>query len=227
MSMQTQIIEAAIRPPTRKPVRRSQGKSSRSGDGLDRLGTPGEFAAYQKIFKAGEPAEFLYKVESGCVRTYTDFDGGLRRIHAFYYPGEYFGLAAGDTHTVSADPVTDSSVRVIKRQSLMARAARDIAVVRLLLDITTKDLQRTQTHNLLLLKGAQDRVVSFLLDLRNRKQNGGEVCLPMSRRDIADHLGLTIETVSRTFTKLRNASAISMLTSRRFVLREGIAAFRE
>jgi CRP/FNR family transcriptional regulator, nitrogen fixation regulation protein len=225
MSMQTQNIDAAIRLPTRKSVRRSQSKVSRSSEQLDRLGTSGTFGAYQRIFKAGEPAEFLYKVESGCIRTYSDFDGGLRRIHAFYYPGEYFGLAAGDTHTISADPVIDSSVRVIKRQTLMARAARDIAVVRLLLDITTKDLQRTQNHNLLLLKGAQDRIVSFLLDLRDRKQNGGEVHLPMSRRDIADHLGLTIETVSRTLTRLRNAAAISMLTTRRFVLREGIAAF--
>ncbi len=157
---------------------------------------------------------------------YSDFNDHRRRIHAFYFPGDYFGLEEGDVYSVSAEAVTESGIRVIKRQALMARAARDIAVVKLLLDITAKDLQRSRNHNLLLLQGAQERIVDFLLELKARAQNGSEVDLPMSRRDIADHLGLTIETVSRGITRLRNASAISMLTSRRLIMRDVALAYQ-
>jgi CRP/FNR family transcriptional regulator, nitrogen fixation regulation protein len=223
---QAEITQFATRPPVRKSVRRARVSTSKSSEKpFERLGTPATFAANQKIFSAGEPADFLYRVESGCVRSYSNFNND-RRIHAFYFPGDYVGLEEGDAYTISADAVTESGIRVIKRQALMARAAREIAVVKLLLDITAKDLHRSRNHNQLLMKGAQDRIVDFLLELKARGQNGSEVDLPMSRRDIADHLGLTIETVSRGITRLRNASAISMLTSRRLIVRDVALAYQ-
>jgi CRP/FNR family transcriptional regulator, nitrogen fixation regulation protein len=222
-----EIAQFAIRPPIRKSARRARPASSKSSDkSFDRLGTPTTFAANQKIYTKGEPADLLYRVEFGCIRSYSDFDDHRRRIHAFYFPGDYFGLEEGDVYSVSAEAVAESGVRVIKRQALMARAAREIAVVKLLLDITAKDLQRSRNHNQLLLRGAQDRIVDFLLELKARGQNGSEVDLPMSRRDIADHLGLTIETVSRGITRLRNASAISMMTSRRLIMRDVMLAYQ-
>ena len=227
METHAEIAQFAIRPPVRKSARRARASSSKSSENsFDRLGTPAAFAANQRIYTKGEPADFLYRIEFGCIRSFSNFNDHRRRIHAFYFPGDYFGLEEGDVYSVSAEAVTESGIRVIKRQALMARAARDIAAVKLLLDITAKDLQRSRNHNLLLLQGAQERIVDFLLELKARAQNGSEVDLPMSRRDIADHLGLTIETVSRGITRLRNASAISMLTSRRLIMRDVALAYQ-
>jgi CRP/FNR family nitrogen fixation transcriptional regulator len=85
--------------------------------------------------------------------------------------------------------------------------------------LTSRELQRSQNHVLLLAKRAPERVASFLLEMAERIQSDHEVELPMSRQDIADYLGLTIETVSRTLTHLAGVSAIALPTSKRIVLR--------
>ena len=101
----------------------------------------------------------------------------------------------------------------------MALAARDNEVARELWALTGRELRRVQDHILLLIKTAQERVVGFLLEMADARPAGNAVELPMSRQDIADYLGLTIETVSRTLTHLENAAAIELPTSRRIVLR--------
>ena len=92
--------------------------------------------------------------------------------------------------------------------------------------MTAGELQRVQDHILLLIKTAQERVAGFLLEMASRGTSGNEIDLPMSRQDIADYLGLTIETVSRTLTQLENSAAISVPTSRRIVLRNRAALNR-
>jgi CRP/FNR family transcriptional regulator, nitrogen fixation regulation protein len=184
------------------------------------MGTSTSFSRNQKIFGKGEPGECLYKVESGCIRACDTLNDGRRWIDTFYLPGDFFGLEAREEHTISAESITPSRVRVIKRKALVSRAARDIAVVKYMLDNTAIELQRTQNHNVLLLKGAQERIVDFLLEMKNRQQGQNEVALPMTRRDIAAYLGLSIETVSRVLTRLERASAISFPTSRRVILRD-------
>jgi CRP/FNR family transcriptional regulator, nitrogen fixation regulation protein len=92
--------------------------------------------------------------------------------------------------------------------------------------LTGRELGRVQSHILLLIKTAQERVVSFLLEMAARTPANNAVELPMSRQDIADYLGLTIETVSRTLTHLENTAAIELPTSRRIVLRNRIALGR-
>jgi CRP-like cAMP-binding protein len=82
-----------------------------------------------------------------------------------------------------------------------------------------RELRRAHDHVLLLVKTAHERVAGFLLEMADRIQSSDEVELPMSRRDVADYLGLTIETVSRMLTQLESASAITLLTNKRIVLR--------
>ena len=94
----------------------------------------------------------------------------------------------------------------------------DLAMTRHQLDLTAAELRRAQSHNLLLLKGAQDRVVGFLREMAQRGQHQGEFDLPMTRRDIADYLGLTVETVSRTLSRLESDAAISLPNPWRVVL---------
>ena len=103
--------------------------------------------------------------------------------------------------------------------------AVDIVVVALA-DGAGRELSRVQDRILLLIKSAQERVASFLLEMAKRAPGGNTIELPMSRQDIADYLGLTIETVSRTFTSLEMASAIEVSTSRRIVLRNPAALNR-
>jgi CRP/FNR family transcriptional regulator, nitrogen fixation regulation protein len=185
---------------------------------FDLEGAATAFSRNEEVFGEGEPVAFLYKVTTGCVRTYKTLKDGRRQIGAFYLPGDIFGLEARKVHNVSAEAITRSRLQAIKITELMSRIPRSILVNRLLLDLTTEELQRTQSHILLLLMSAQQRVIGFLLDMARREESLSEVELPMSRQDIADYLGLTIETVSRTLTRLETASTITLPTSRRVIL---------
>jgi len=193
---------------------------------IDFMGAPMSFTRNAEIYGEGEPADYLYKVVSGTVRTYKVLSDGRRQIGAFYMPGDVFGLETSDEHTFSAEAIADTKVLVIKRSALVALAQRDGEVARQLWALTGLELSRVQDHILLLIKTAQERVAGFLLEMADRASNGNSVELPMSRQDIADYLGLTIETVSRTLTTLENAAAIELPSSRRIVLRNRSALSR-
>jgi len=193
---------------------------------IEMIGAPMSFCRNEEIFGEGEPADYLYKVISGTVRTYKVLADGRRQIQAFYLPGDIFGLDTGDDHTVSAEAVSDTKILVIKRSAVVALAQRDGDVARRLWDLTARELHRVQEHVLLLIKTAQERVVGFLLEMAERVHAGREIELPMSRQDIADYLGLTIETVSRTLTQLATTAAIELPSSRRIVLRNRAALSR-
>lgn len=195
-------------------------------DSIELMGAAMPFGRNVEIYGENEPAEYLYKVISGTVRTYKVLNDGRRQIGAFYLPGDIFGLEVCDAHSFSAEAIVDSKVLVIKRNSLIALAARDNEVARQLWTMTAGELQRAQGHIMLLVKTAQERVAGFLLEMAKRAPASNEIELPMSRQDIADYLGLTIETVSRTLTQLENSAAIAVPTSRRIVLRNRAALSR-
>jgi len=190
-----------------------------TSNAIEFMGAPMPFARDAEIYGENEPAEYIYKVISGTVRTYKVLNDGRRQIGAFYLPGDTFGLEVGDVHTFSAEAIVDCKVLVIRRSSVVGLAARDTAVARELWAMTARELQRVQDHILLLIKTAQERVAGFLLEMAGRSPKCDEISLPMSRQDIADYLGLTIETVSRTLTQLENLAAIAVPTSRHIVLR--------
>ena len=193
---------------------------------LDMMGVPMSFARNSEIYGENEPAEFVYKLVSGAVRTSKILNDGRRQIGEFYLPGDIFGLDVGTEHAFSAEAIADAKVLVIKRSAVEALAARDNDVARQLWATTGRELQRMQEHILLLIKTAQERVAGFLLEMAMRIKSNTEIELPMSRQDIADYLGLTIETVSRTLTILENSAAIALPSSRRIVLRNPAALRR-
>ena len=184
------------------------------------------FAANAEIYGENEPADYLYKVVSGTVRTYKVLVDGRRQIGAFHLPGDIFGLETGDVHTFSAEAITECKVIVIKRSAVMTLAARDNDVARQMWELTARELARVQEHSLVLIKSAEERVAGFLLEMADRAPGGGAVELPMSRQDIADYLGLTIETVSRTLKHLEDAAAIELPERRRILLRNRSALRR-
>lgn len=176
------------------------------------------FERNAEIFGEDEATEYLYEVTKGAVRTYRILSDGRRQVCGFYFPGEVFGLEAGQRHTCSAEAVVPSSVTLVRQSALMAAAGRDHKLSRKLWTLTARELVHAQSHALLLIKSARERVADFLLEMGRRLGTSATVELPMSRQDIADYLGLTIETVSRTLTVLKEQDAIALPASRRVVV---------
>jgi CRP/FNR family transcriptional regulator, nitrogen fixation regulation protein len=195
-------------------------------DSLEMMGAPMSYARNAEIYGENEPAEYLYKVVSGAVRTSKILNDGRRQIGEFYLPGDLFGYEVGSQHAFSAEAITEAKVIVVKRTAIEALAARDTDVARQLWTMTGRELQRMQEHIVLLIKTAQERVAGFLLEMAGRIKSTSEVELPMSRQDIADYLGLTIETVSRTLTLLESSATIELSSSRRIVLRNRAALLK-
>jgi CRP/FNR family transcriptional regulator, nitrogen fixation regulation protein len=222
----------SVRPSERhyRPLDAVHTTDSEDGAGsLDRLmhfsGIVVSYARNAEIFGEDEAAESLYKVISGTACTYKILSDGRRQIGEFYLPGECFGLEYTSKHSYSAEAITDAEILVVKKSAVMALAGRDPAVTRRLLTLTAIELARVQDRILLLSKTAQERVVGFLLEMARRMPTDNAIDLPMLRQDIADYLGLTIETVSRTLKTLKNHAAIDVST-RHVVLRNRLTLSR-
>jgi CRP/FNR family transcriptional regulator, nitrogen fixation regulation protein len=203
----------------------SRVSPNRPGGPIEFLGIPVNFPRNAEIYGESEPADYLYKVVSGTVRTSKVRIDGRRQIGGFYLPGEMFGVEVGEEHAFSAEALTDCQVLLINRRLVMARAAREAAVARELWRLIGHELDRVQDHILLLIKSAEERVASFLLEMAGPASAGNTVELPMTRRDIGEYLGLTLETVSRTLAHLEATAAIGV-QSRQIVLRNRSALRR-
>ena len=181
----------------------------------------------QVIVCEGDPADYIFLVLEGIVRSCRTFQNGTRSIAGFYLPGELFGWTDLN-HLLSAEAATNALVLYLKRSALLAVAAHDSRIASFLLAATTNELRRTQEHALLMSRSARCRVATFLLDLSKRLGTAKYLDLPMSHQDIADHLGLTIETVSRTITELERSELIARISPRTLVLlnRASLLRFR-
>jgi CRP/FNR family transcriptional regulator, nitrogen fixation regulation protein len=225
------LMRTATCPVTRKASPRQFPKGGQDSNTLagvmEMMGARMRYARNVEVFGEGEGAEYIYKVVSGAVRSFRILDDGRRQVIAFHMPGEVFGVEVGDIHRFSAEVVSDAVILVVKRSAILALAARDGDVGRQLWLLMAHDLQCVQDHMLVLgCMTAKERVSTFLLQLAKRGSGSNEIELPMSRQDIADYLGLTIETVSRTMTQLESDAAIGLPTSRRIVLRDRAALSR-
>ncbi len=175
----------------------------------------------EEVLGEGEAGRYVYKVISGAVRTYRGLADGRRQIVEFHTAGDVFGLDGEFGHGLGAEAVRATTLQVMRRDAFLHEQGSDAAINALL-----EKLQRVQAHILLLCRHtACERVAAFLLDFRERA--GADVFdLPMSRQDIADYLGVTIETVSRCFTQLQAARLIDLASCRRVVLRDADALKR-
>ena len=162
-----------------------------------------------EIHGENEPADYVYQVKKGAVRSYKLLSDGRRQIGAFHLVGDIFGLTNGENHRFTAEAVVDTTLWLMKRRSLEVISQTDGVLARNLLSLTTRSLQHAEDHMLLLgRKDSLEKVATFLLEMDKRLVDA--MTLPMSRRDIADYLGLTLETVSRGLSRLRRAGAISL-----------------
>lgn len=174
----------------------------------------------EEIFGEDEPAEYVYRVLSGAVRTMRFSAEGRRQILGFHMAGDVFGLELGEAHSLSAEAVGVCDVVMVRRTAIEKAAQDEPRVARALLTLTGQQLADMREHALVLgRKGAGERVAAFLLQLAGRFVAKRELDLPMSRADIADYLGLTIETVSRAFSEFEREHAIALPSSRHVVMR--------
>jgi CRP-like cAMP-binding protein len=181
---------------------------------LEDLGTTIMVRRDQEIYAQDAPAEYYYQVIRGSVRTVRLMADGRRQVSEFLLPGEVFGFDALDQYDFAAEALEEGLIRRFPRRRVEALAGENAALSQQLRQLVSRKLQ--QAHERMLLLGrmtASERIASFLLQLADRvpARAAGRIDLAMSRRDIADYLGLTIETVSRTLTMLKADGTIRMI----------------
>ena len=185
----------------------------------------GPFRFYRNNFIAGEEDDYIFFVVSGVIRSCKTYEDGARSIVAFYLPGDLFGWS-DLTSSLSIEAATDAVVLFIKRSGFVSLASEETRIANFLLATTANKLARAQEHGLLLHRSAKCRVAKFLIDLWKRLGEAKYLDVPMSHQDIADHLGLTIETVSRAITRLERSGLITRVSPRGLLLQNRFALGR-
>jgi CRP/FNR family transcriptional regulator, anaerobic regulatory protein len=183
---------------------------------LRRLATPVYFRAGKTIFSQGEPADSVFGVSHGVVRLYKLLPDGRRQVLSSALPGDFLGMPLADRHNFSADAIGEVALCRFSRDDLRKFIQSSPNIMRRLIEFATRELDMAQDQLLLLGNGsAEEKVAIFLVSWRNRlarlSVSSGTVPLPMRRQDIADFLGLKLETISRTLAKLEQKNVIRIV----------------
>ena len=195
--------------------------ASRDSDGFELSGAMMNFVPDRQIYAEGDEARSFYKVVSGVVRTCRFLSDGRRQIDSFHVTGDVFGFEAGADHRLAAEAVSVCTVIAYRRRGLETMVAQDDRLGRWFFSHAMTSMARAREHSLLLGRSsAAQKISAFLLEIEGQEGNHSLVDLAMSRQDIADYLGLTIETVSRTLSRLERDGTIGLPTARRIVLKD-------
>ena len=190
---------------------------------ISRIVTTVELGSGESLFDEAEPADHMFNVTAGTMKIYKLLPDGRRQVTGFLFPGDFLGLANEDIYAYSAEAVTNATLCRFQRRKLEALLRRYPRLEARLLGMAGHELAAAQDQMLLLgRKTPREKIASFLLMLSDRAGRRGQprdpVSLPMSRTDIGDYLGLTTETVSRTFTQLKSSGAIRLLAGGKVAL---------
>jgi len=184
------------------------------------VGAVHNIAQDREIFAEGNSAEYFYKVVSGVVRTCKFLVDGRRQIDAFHVAGDIFGFEPGVHYGLSAEAVTDCTIIAYRKLKTDMFNGADRLLSQELLAFAMRGMAQAQHHSLLLgRRSAMEKVAGFLLDWVEKSPDHKTISLAMTRQDIADYLGLTIETVSRTLSQLERDAVIDLPSARQIRLR--------
>jgi CRP/FNR family nitrogen fixation transcriptional regulator len=162
------------------------------------------YAKHETIYREGQAAELIYTVIDGAVINYKHLPDGRRQIIAFHLAGNIFGMENGEHYRFSAEALVNTTVGVTKRDRLQQMTRSDQSVLHDVLEMTTASLQHAEDQLLLLgRQNSLERVAAFLCEMHQRMPPAHTMTLPMSRHDIADYLGIELETVSRALSELQ------------------------
>ncbi|MGD9509462.1 MAG: Crp/Fnr family transcriptional regulator [Geminicoccaceae bacterium] len=181
---------------------------------LTAMATERRLAPEQSLFEEGEPVEASYVVTHGMLKLFKLLGDGRRQIVGFALPGDFLGLVVGELHGCTAEAVTEAELCRFPRAQFLMLCDECPPLEKEIFQRTSTELAAAQEQMMLLgRKNATERVASFVLSMRRRQRLGPSepIRLPMSRVDIADHLGLTVETVSRSLSRLRTLRLIESL----------------
>jgi len=178
---------------------------------------------HQLLFQEGDPAREVFNVLEGTVKLYKSLPDGRTQITGFLFPGDFLGLSSGNDYGYSAEAIDRVKVCRFQRRELTAVFGELPKLTERWLRISNDELSAAQDQMLLLgRKTAREKVLSFLLTMSERAKRRGKpgnpISLTMSRAEIADYLGLTVETVSRTLTKLREEGVLKLPRPQEVVL---------
>jgi len=192
---------------------------------LNAIATSVSLPADKTVFYEGDKDTFLFNVVQGAVRLSKMLPDGRRQITGFLFPGDLLGLSAEGVYAYTAEAIIDTSLCRFDRTRLTEIAEHFPKLERQLLSLASNELVQAQDHLMILgRKSADERVATILLRLAERigqRSNSGSVLdLPMTRYDIADYTGLTIETVSRSISLFRQKGVIEMSDARRIFIPE-------
>lgn len=173
------------------------------------------YESKEHVFCEGDPATHVYQIEAGHVCVYKTMPDGRRQVMEFGYPGDIIGLGSMGEHAVNAQATAKTRVRCIPLGALHELARQDFQLSLKLYEAVSRELIAARELVFTVSqRSAAERVAALLVALARRNalrgENPNEIVLPMTRTDIADYLGLTIETVSRTFTKFRAQGLIDL-----------------
>jgi CRP/FNR family transcriptional regulator len=177
------------------------------------------------LFQEGDAADYCYKIISGAVRLLKQMPDGRRHVTNFFLPGSLIGFDLETEHGFAAEAIVETVVRRYPKPSLVRIADESPRLLQQMLSLTLRRLASAQQQALSLgCRTAMERLAGFIAAQADRlaeeRRPDTQVNLPMSRLDIADYLGLTVETVSRLFTKLRRDGVIALPTAQRVVIRD-------
>ncbi len=183
-------------------------------DALDLLEQFGSTVVVQReheIHGQGDATDYCWRILSGCVRTVKLMEDGRRQVAEFLFPGDLLGLDDVGTHDFSAEAVTDVTLRRYPRRMAEALADSHAALARRLRVLAMANLRNAHERMIMLgRKTAVEKIASFVLEMDRRATAPGRKVteVPMSRTDVADHLGLTVETVCRILAHLKREGLV-------------------
>jgi CRP/FNR family transcriptional regulator, anaerobic regulatory protein len=193
------------------PARQASRDSARDLQALDAIATTITLRRGQALFHEGDPVRSYFRVGSGAIRCSRVLPDGRRQIGDFFLPGDFFDLGAAEIYLHTAEAIADTVLATYRRTALDRAVDEQPRLGRAMLAMMSRRLADTQYWMVVLgRKSAEERVATFLLSMIERCGSGDHLHLPMTRTDMADHLGLTTETVSRTLTKFRMEGVIAL-----------------
>ena len=223
-------ILRSVRPEFRSAPLRSADASAEAG--LRHIGSLIARPEGRAIIEQGDPATYVFRVIDGLLRAVLLLPDGRRYVVRFMWPGDFFGFEFGRRHIHTVEAIVGVKLMRYERARLDELMATHPQAGYQLLGQVNHELSSAQDHLLMLgRKTALERLTSFLLEMATHRTDpaqimGKEARLPMSRADIADYLGLTMETVSRLMTRLRHRRVIALPTTDIVVLLNRAALVR-